>query len=146
MRTRSRCDGQSQSPNVYRGRDASKHYLRFVGENHVHCSLVVGKARIAPIKMVALPRLELTAAVVSAHMSYMLKEELEFASDREYFWTDSKVVLGYISNEEKRFQNELERGANSTPTNGRIDETTGTQADSRHKNMGDKKTPQNTEL
>ena len=39
-------------------------------------------------------------------------------------------------------ENEQERGANSPPTNGRIDETTGTQADSRHKNMGDKK-PQN---
>ena len=36
-------------------------------------------------------------------------------------------------------------GANSLPTNGRIDETTGTQADSRYKNMGDKKR-QNTEL
>ena len=39
-------------------------------------------------------------------------------------------------------ENELERGANSPPPNGRIDETTGTQADSRHKNMGDNKPPQ----
>ena len=39
-------------------------------------------------------------------------------------------------------ENELECGANSPPTNSRIDKTKGTQADSRHKNIGDKK-PQN---
>ncbi len=33
----------------------------------------------------------------------MLKEELELKIDQEYFWTDSKVVLGYINNEAHRF-------------------------------------------
>ncbi|XP_077978095.1 uncharacterized protein LOC144433628 [Glandiceps talaboti] len=78
-------------------------YLRLVGENRVHCSLVSGKARVAPTKVVTIPRLELTAAVVSSNMSSMLKEELEFTVDREYFWTDSQVVLGYIANEARKF-------------------------------------------
>ncbi len=33
----------------------------------------------------------------------MLKEELELKIDQEYFWSDSKVVLGYINNEARRF-------------------------------------------
>ncbi|XP_077977489.1 uncharacterized protein LOC144433051 [Glandiceps talaboti] len=78
-------------------------YLRLIGENKVHCSLICGKARVTPIKVVTIPRLELTAAVVSSNMSSILKEELELKLVREYFWTDSKVVLGYIANEARRF-------------------------------------------
>ena len=78
-------------------------YLRLIGESHVHCSLICGKARVAPTKVVTIPRLELTAAVVSAKMSSILRQELSIAIDKEYFWTDSKVVLAYISSEAKRF-------------------------------------------
>ncbi len=69
----------------------------------MHCSFVIGKARVAPTKIVTIPRLELTAAVISSAVSSMLKEELELKIDQEYFWTDSKVVLGYIINEARRF-------------------------------------------
>lgn len=33
----------------------------------------------------------------------MLREELGYAVGKEYFWTDSKVVLGYINNDARRF-------------------------------------------
>lgn len=61
----------------------------------MHCSFVVAKARVVLTKVVTIPRLELMAAVVSSVVSTMLKEELEFKIDQEYFWTDSQVVLGY---------------------------------------------------
>ncbi|XP_041850911.1 uncharacterized protein LOC121646099 isoform X2 [Melanotaenia boesemani] len=79
-------------------------YLRQVNENgSVHCTLIMAKSRVAPIKVITIPRLELTAAVVSVVTSDVLKEELGFAGIHEYFWTDSKVVLGYINNESRRF-------------------------------------------
>lgn len=78
-------------------------YIRLVGEEKVHCTLIMGKAKVAPTKIVTIPRLELTATVISAAMSSMLKEELEIKIDREYFWTDSQVVLGYANNEARRF-------------------------------------------
>ncbi|XP_058509227.1 uncharacterized protein LOC131475275 [Solea solea] len=79
-------------------------YLRYVNEDEgVHCALVMGKSRVAPIKVTTIPRLELTAAVVSVAASNTLKEELGLADIDEYFWTDSKVVLGYINNEARRF-------------------------------------------
>ena len=43
----------------------------------IHCSLIMGKARVAPLKMVTIPRLELTAAVVSVRVSDMLRQELQ---------------------------------------------------------------------
>ena len=63
----------------------------------------MGKSRVAPSKITTIPRLELTAAVVAANIGVMLKEELNYASLKQYFWTDSKVVLRYINNEAKRF-------------------------------------------
>lgn len=69
----------------------------------VHCALVIAKARVAPLKVVIILRLELTAAVLSVKVSLFLKRELNLLIDREYFWTDSKVVLGYINNETRRF-------------------------------------------
>lgn len=78
-------------------------YIRLMSESKIYCILVMGKARVAPIKIVTIPRLELTAAVISTAVSSMLKEELALRVDREYFWTDSQVVLGYINNEARRF-------------------------------------------
>lgn len=69
----------------------------------IHCSLVIGKARVSPTKLTTIPRLELTPAVVSVAVSNMLREELGYAISKEYFWTDSKVVLSYINNDSRRF-------------------------------------------
>ena len=36
-------------------------------------------------------------------MSECLREELPYTDVKEYFWTDSKIVLGYVNNEARRF-------------------------------------------
>ena len=63
-------------------------------DGNVNVSLVMGKSRVAPLKITTIPRLELTAAVVSAKVGVMLQEELNYANLKQFFWTDSKVVLG----------------------------------------------------
>ena len=78
-------------------------YLRLFGENRVHCCLIASKARVSPVKVVTIPRLELTAAVVAVKMSQKLKAELKMQIDDEYFWCDSQIVLGYINNDARRF-------------------------------------------
>ena len=64
----------------------------------------MGKSRVTPLKCVTIPRLELAAAVLSIRMSEQLKRELDMKIVDEVFWSDSKVVLGYINNNAKRFQ------------------------------------------
>ena len=84
-------------------------YLRMVNEDgKVHCCLLIGKSRVTPMKFVSVPQLGLTAAVLSVKISQQLKQELDIEEDisevEEFFWTDSQVVLNYISNESKRFK------------------------------------------
>ncbi len=78
-------------------------YLRAVNtKGEVHCSLIIGKARVAPLKIQTIPRLELTAALITTKVSCFLKQQLKH-NFTEHFWTDSKIVLSYINNDAKRF-------------------------------------------
>ena len=80
-------------------------YLRLVDDQgKITCRLVVGKARVAPLKFTSVPRLELTAAALSVKISVMLRKELDMPINSVKFWTDSQIVLGYLRNETKRFK------------------------------------------
>ena len=74
--------------------------FRIDTRNKVYCSFILGKARVASLKQVTFPRLELTAAAVLANK--ILKDELKLADVKEYFLVDSKIVLGYINDENFR--------------------------------------------
>lgn len=78
-------------------------YLRLQDDsNRIHCIFLMGKARLAPVKSVTIPRLELTAATVSIRVGELLKREID--GDSKYVYhTDSTTVLRYIANEQQRF-------------------------------------------
>ena len=59
-------------------------YLRLVdADGNVHCSLVIGKSRLAPLKAITIPRLELSAAVVSVKLDSMIRRELDLPIGEE---------------------------------------------------------------
>ncbi len=63
----------------------------------------MAKSQVAPIKPMSIPPLELTAAVVAVNVTTMLENELDYDNLQTTYYTDSEVVLGYISNEACRF-------------------------------------------
>ncbi|XP_068749087.1 uncharacterized protein [Montipora capricornis] len=63
----------------------------------------MGKACLAPIKAVTVPRLELTAAKVSVRLGEIIKKELDDKAETIQYHTGSVPVLRYIANEKKRF-------------------------------------------
>ena len=80
-------------------------YIRLLNEKgRIHCSLVMEKACVAPLKYFSIPRMELTAATLSTKQSAFLRKELQYPGIKEAFWTDSVAVLGYIANESRKFK------------------------------------------
>ena len=79
-------------------------YLRLTDSNDLtYCSLVMGKSRVAPLKPVTIPRLELTAAVFASKIGCVLRKELECKEVKETYWTDSKTVVGYMKRMQEDF-------------------------------------------
>lgn len=81
-------------------------YVRMMNSHgDVHVTFMLGKARVAPLKTISIPRLELQGAVTATRLSCILRKEHAGAQfTGEYFWTDSKAVLGYVTNEKRRFK------------------------------------------
>ena len=79
-------------------------YLRqFNKANKESTSLVYGQARVAPAHQTSIPRLELCAAVLAVQAAQRVLKEIDVEIADVAYYTDSKVVLGYIANESRRF-------------------------------------------
>ena len=84
-------------------------YMRCVDRNgFIHVSLICSKSKVAPIKTVSIPRLELDAAVMSVKIECTLRAEMSIDLGPSFFWTDSEIVLKYIANESSRFMTFVE--------------------------------------
>ena len=59
---------------------------------------------MTPLKVVSIPRIELTAAVVTVKLNCLMQNKLEYPIHERIYWTDSTVVLQYIRNESRGFQ------------------------------------------
>ena len=79
-------------------------YLRLLNErNETNVALLFGQSRVAPVKSTTIPRLELCGAVLATQAVSKVMREIDIEIDEVVFYTDSKVVLGYICNESRRF-------------------------------------------
>ena len=72
-------------------------------EGRIHSNIVMAKSRLAPLKTLTIPRLELQAATLATRQDALLRRELDLDLEASQFWTDSTIVLQYISNQERRF-------------------------------------------
>ncbi|GFR20080.1 uncharacterized protein TNCT_203861 [Trichonephila clavata] len=75
-------------------------YLRYVSASDIRTSFVISKGerererRVASLKKLTLPRLELLAAVIAARLLCVVQPH--FPSAKTYLWTDSLIVLDWI--------------------------------------------------
>ena len=76
---------------------ASAVYLRALSADECICTrLIMSKSRIAPVKRVTLPRLELMAAVITARLCTYVRNALDCKIDRIVCWTDNSSTLHWI--------------------------------------------------
>ena len=55
----------------------------------------MAKSRLAPLKKMTIPRLELQAATLAVRQDALLRRELGLELSRSQYWTDSTIVLQY---------------------------------------------------
>lgn len=80
-------------------------YVRMVDRaKRVHVAFLASKAKVTPIKAVTIPRLELQAACGAVRLAKKIQNELGLLNVTNYFYTDSTVLLGYITNTKERYQ------------------------------------------
>lgn len=73
-------------------------YLVCRNEESVVANLVTSRSKVAPIKGLTIPCLELSAAVMAAHLAPFVKQSFQMKSINTFFWTDSTIVLQWINN------------------------------------------------
>ncbi|XP_063404523.1 uncharacterized protein LOC134687988 [Mytilus trossulus] len=73
-------------------------------EFSINTGFVFGKCKVAPKHGHTIPRLELCAAVMAVEIGEIICEHLDMNLADVKYYTDSKVVLGYINNQVRRFQ------------------------------------------
>jgi len=79
-------------------------YLLIRREMKVTVSFVIAKSRVAPIRPLTIPKLELPGAVIASRLARMVKEELRIDIEEVIFWVDSQTVLQWIHSTSFRFQ------------------------------------------
>ena len=99
------------STQLHRFSDASERaysgvaYLRMEDSNGmIYTSLVTSKTRVAPIKRVTIPRLELNGALILAQLLSHCKKLLDLPLSRVFAWTDSTIVLAWLQGNPRRFK------------------------------------------
>ena len=80
-------------------------YVRWhLTDGGFRCFLISGKTRVAPLKKISIPRLELLGSVASVRLAASIQESLSFEFGKRYFFTDSSCVFGMIRGECGAFQ------------------------------------------
>ena len=80
-------------------------YIRHVLKNEeVITRFVTAKARVAPLKAISIPRLELTAAVLWLRLTEDVSKTLNIQMSDVTFWSDSMNVLWWVRNHSRNFK------------------------------------------
>jgi hypothetical protein len=73
-------------------------------EEKKHSMLVISKAKLAPVKKITLPRLELLACLVASRLLKVVKKALNLPEIHYKCYTDSQIALHWIKGDANRYK------------------------------------------
>ena len=85
-------------------------YCRSVNaQDKVHVAFLTSGSKVGPQAATTIPRMELNAALQCAIATQSVRKAMGRPPDETYFYSDSKCVLGYLTNAERRFSRYVTR-------------------------------------
>ncbi|XP_063544857.1 uncharacterized protein LOC134753026 [Cydia strobilella] len=79
-------------------------YLKVVRREVVYVSMIASRTKVAPLKQLSIPKLELCAAALLAELISDVAELLEIPKNKIFVWTDSMVVLAWLQSQPSRWK------------------------------------------
>lgn len=79
-------------------------YIKTCDSSNTEVKLLTAKTRVAPLKPITIPKLELCAAVLLAHLIQAVRNTLHIKTDSVHAWSDSKIVLAWLRSDPRRWQ------------------------------------------
>ncbi|XP_037929022.1 uncharacterized protein LOC119663485, partial [Teleopsis dalmanni] len=79
-------------------------YLRAKNRNNIDVSLICSKAKVAPLRPISIPRLELLAAELGARLGNNIKRAIDLKVTSITYWSDSKAVLSWIKSDPRDYK------------------------------------------
>lgn len=80
-------------------------YLRCVKQNgECTASLIASKTKVAPLKKMTIPRLELMAALIGARLGKFISNNLNISDNDMHYWTDSMITFHWIRSSSKQWK------------------------------------------
>ena len=72
-------------------------YMRVVfSDTKTSVTIITAKTRVAPLKTLTIPKLELCAALLTAKLLHAVASDFNMPTSNVYAWSDSSITLGWI--------------------------------------------------
>jgi len=78
-------------------------YVRTEGTNECRTELLCSRSRVAPLKAISLPRLELSAALLLAQLLEKARDSFDLSHMSIFLWSDSTITLNWLTSPSRRW-------------------------------------------
>ena len=79
-------------------------YIRIRKDDGYQAKLIAAKSRVAPLKQLSIPRLELLAAVLAARLANTIQKESRIQLCDVMLFTDSAITLSWIRSQSRKYK------------------------------------------
>lgn len=74
-------------------------------QNHLTVRLLCSKMKVAPLKTITIPKLELSAVFMMVKLTSRIRSILDIPITDTIYWTDSKIAISWVNTQPHLLEN-----------------------------------------